>query len=194
MMYDKNDIALCQAPLKHNALPHQKRSLMKKLSLITTIMGILLINTMTAATPHLPNKLFDFIAQHSTEMAAYMHRSSKSFLQKAAGFKTTPISHKKSSQAQQRNRPPSATAEELAFTSVKESAMGGYVPAQDLLAYCYATGTGTKVNERLAFCWYLRAAIEGSKSARDSLLACFDEGVGIKADPQLCRLLKNILQ
>ena len=168
---------------------------MKKPSLINTIIGILLINAITDATPpRTPNKLFDFIAQHSTEMAAYMHRSSKPFAQKSAYLKTTKPSQKKGSKPTQRNSRPSATAEELAFTSVKESAQGGYVPAQDLLAYCYATGTGTQVNERLAFCWYLRAAIEGSKSARDSLLACFDEGIGVKADPQICRLLKEILQ
>lgn len=150
---------------------------MKKLLIIKTLMIIFFLNTVESAPLQTPNKLLDFVAQHSTEMALYMRRS----------IKPTKKNPKKSATSSP------TTAEELAFISVKESALGGYVPAQDLLAYCYATGTGTKENGRLAFCWYLKAALEGSKSARDSLFACFEEGIGVTSDPQLCKLLKTIL-
>ena len=149
------------------------------LSSIIVLFFIHAVATPITKSPQRKNLLLDFVTQHSAEISQHIKRSVK---------KNTP--HKKS----QRNAQPSFTAEELAFISVKESAEGGYTPAQDLLAYCYATGTGTKVNARLAFCWYLRAALAGSKSAKDSLIACFEEGVGVTSDPRLSKLLKDLLQ
>ena len=169
---------------------------MKNVSIVPAIVSIIFMHTMASATTHKANKLLEFVAQHSTEMAAYMHRSSILTTPKTIRFNPTPAAQlkksKKSSQKNSRSSSPT-TAEELAFISVKDSALGGYVPAQDLLAYCYATGTGTKINERLAFCWYLKAAISGSKSAIDSLVACFNDGIGVNIDPQISKTLKSIL-
>lgn len=171
---------------------------MNKFITIHTIGCILLINTISAKISNEPNKLLDFVKKHSTEIANHMHRSINNPAQKTTRFnqktaanflKKKPFNKNLKNQKTER----SSTAEELAFISVKESATNGYVPAQDMLAYCYATGTGTKTNARLAFCWYLKAALGGSSSAKDSLIACFNEGIGVTRDPQICTILKNIL-
>lgn len=144
------------------------------------------------------SKLFNFINQHADTMALHMGRSIPIQKPKTERFKKKKPTAarpaepavKKSPQSPAKQAP---TAEELAFKTVKEAAESGYVPAQDLLAYCYATGTGTKVNEGLAFAWYLRAALEGSQSARSSLLACFDDGIGVNKDKALNQLLHDII-
>lgn len=153
--------------------------------------------------------LLDFVAQHRDTLAMYAYRSKTI---KTERFKKKPVpapsldtiakaitrdervqKTKKSSPAKV-SVPVGPTPEELAFETVRDAAIGGYVPAQDILAYCYATGAGTKVNSRLAFSWYLKAALEGSKSALDSLIACFEGGIGVAKDSKIAKILTDILK
>lgn len=141
-----------------------------------------------------------FLAEHAQAMGQYMSRAIKTSNPKSARF-SKPVQPKKEAakkvtqktQPNQTNAPAQPSkAEKLAFESVKEAAEGGYVPAQDLLAYCYATGTGVKADERLAFAWYLKAALAGSQSAQGSLIACVRDGIGVKKDKQLAQLIEDI--
>ncbi len=85
-------------------------------------------------------------------------------------------------------------AEGAAFRTIRQAAEDGYVPAQDLLAYCYATGTGTEKDEKLAFCWHLCTIFTGrSPAGIESLISCFERGVGVAKDLALASLLRAVL-
>ncbi len=124
--------------------------------------------------------LFDFVSKHHDALTIYTHRSPN-----LKGSRIT----KKSKNSRANHQ----AAETKAFETVRNAAVEGYVPAQDVLAYCYATGAGTKMNTRLAFSWYLKAALEGSKSALNSLITCFEEGLGVAKDVKIAQILGNIL-
>ena len=168
------------------------------------LLSLLALSTPLCADKKDATKLFNFVTTHADALACHLQRSIPPQKPKTVRFKKKSAKAALPAKAAQpttpaKKTPPKPapktgpTAEELAFKTVKEAAEGGYVPAQDLLAYCYATGTGTKANERLAFAWYLRAALEGSQSARSSLLACFDDGVGVAKDKTLTQLLHDII-
>ncbi len=141
--------------------------------------------------------LLDFVALHRDTLAMYVLRSQTV---KTERFKKKPIPKPAAEPKTKKSAsavvlpPAGPTPEELAFETVRDAAYGGYVPAQDILAYCYATGAGTRVNNRLAFSWYLKAALEGSKSALDSLIACFEGGIGVVKDNKIAQILTDILK
>ena len=122
--------------------------------------------------------LFNFVQKHAAQIGMHVKRL------------TLGQSEKKSLKTSKKSGP---SREELAFKTVKEAAQDGYIPAQDLLAYCYATGTGTKPSGKLAFSWYLSAALAGSSSAKESLIACFEEGIGVTKDTTMAQVLKTLL-
>lgn len=119
--------------------------------------------------------LQEFIKDNAEQMAFYVKKSKPTIQQNKA------------------KKAKNLSSEELAFATVKESAENGYIPAQDLLAYCYATGAGTKVNKVLAFCWYLQAAYNGSRSAKESLISCFEQGIGVTRNIEIARVLRAAL-
>lgn len=142
--------------------------------------------------------LLDFVTQHHDTMALYICRSQVVKTDRFKKKPTLPLStmaqKKDNKTVPQKAIPAGPTPEELAFESVCDSAQGGYIPAQELLAYCYATGAGTPVNNRLSFAWYLKASLNGSSGALDSLIACFENGIGITKDAKLTQILNNLLK
>ncbi len=127
--------------------------------------------------------LFNFVQEHAAELGMHVKRLATATSKKGSQQKKSPKKTQKSGPSR----------EELAFETVKEAAQDGYVPAQDLLAYCYATGTGTKPSGKLAFSWYLSAALAGSNSAKESLIACFEEGIGVTKDTTMAQVLRALL-
>jgi TPR repeat protein len=125
--------------------------------------------------------LLDFVKNNADEIALYVKRSRPQVNQSKGNNK--------------KNKPTKKdlSSEELAFITIKESAENGYTPAQDLLAYCYATGAGTKIDKILAFCWYLQAAFNGSHSAKESLITCFDQGIGVAKNAEIAKFLRMTL-
>lgn len=150
---------------------------MKKLSLAAFVLIFLNVTFADAKNTHM---LSDFVKEHQEKLAFYVQRSKQNANPRKAGKKN-------------KQKAPDLSSEELAFATVKESAENGYVPAQDLLAYCYATGAGTKIDKVLAFCWYMQAAFNGSKSARESLVACFEQGIGVAKNVEIARNLRAAL-
>lgn len=183
---------------------------MKKCLLFFVAMSLMVAHALHAED--VSSVLFDFVTEHAHELALHMHRGI-SFDSKIQGNKKKKKkgaqqnqdkkkkNNKKNKQHKDQQQRSTArqkkvdfpSAEELAFDSVKAAAEGGYVPAADLLAYCYATGTGTKIDEKLAFCWYMKAALDGSQSAKDSLVTCFDNGVGVEKNQQVAKILQRLL-
>lgn len=184
-MYDKNIIQLNQCSPK-------KGFLMNKFIMMYTIGCLLLIKSMSANISPEQSMLLNFVEKHSSQITNHMFRSINHPTQKTLHFNQNKLRNPLRKNVNKNIKKQLLTAEEMAFFSVKESAESGYVPAQDMLAYCYASGTGTKVNTRLAFCWYLQAAFGGSSSAKDSLIACFNEGIGVARDPKISAILESI--
>ena len=125
------------------------------------------------------NPLLDFVAGHADNLAQHIKRNN--VIKK----------EKNQSNNQKKSSIPAKSHEENAFDVIKEAAEDGYVPAQDLVAYCYATGSGTKINNQLAFKWYMVAALAGSQSAKESLITCLEEGIGIAKDQQIATILRK---
>jgi hypothetical protein len=151
--------------------------------------------------------LHAWVQEHLDDLALHISRGKKSTLPREVYGMPTPepekpvkekknkalIAAHKKTKACKKNaavESPLLSQEEQAFITIHDAAQGGYVAAQDLLAYCYATGSGTPVNEALAFNWYLCAALAGSTSARASLIVCIDQGIGTKKNQALAQLLR----
>ena len=64
----------------------------------------------------------------------------------------------------------------------RKSAMLGYPPAQNGIAFLHATGRGVPMSEKIAFEWFQRAADAGHSGAQMNLGVMYAEGRGIEKD------------
>ncbi len=66
-----------------------------------------------------------------------------------------------------------------AFAWGEKAAKTGFLPAIELVGYCYKKGLGVAKNESKGFEYYLKAANKGNAAAQNGIGACYYEGVGV---------------
>ena len=76
-----------------------------------------------------------------------------------------------------------------AFDWCTRAAERGYVQAQNMLGFCYATGLGVRSSNRAAFDAFVKAALMGNAVALYNLAVCYREGIGVTRDAALSEQL-----
>lgn len=74
--------------------------------------------------------------------------------------------------------------EEELFTCIKRLAEQGYAPAQNVLSFQYANGTGGITDTELAVVWARKAIEQGNTAAQFNLGIHYWIGIGVPKDPQ----------